>query len=593
MRPLVIATVCSIFSTLPVLANPVPQSPGLKVVYPPLNHETTAQQIFFIGTAPPDQPVWLNDQPIERSPAGHFAPSVPLQLGENTFTLRSQTQTLTLKITRQASLTPVPTALSDLKAATETLFPASPVAYLPEEPICFSTLAPAQTTVKVTLADQTVTLQPQTPVQLPANAAVLTGRAQGSESQPGTYSGCGLWTRIGNLGQPQYQITLNGQTQSVTASGSVTILNPAQPEVITVTAESGVTRTGPSTDCSRLTPLPLGTRARVTAQVGEWIRLDYGAWIRRAETQTLPDAPPPRSIIRGITSRVTPQWTELILPLQGSVPLSIQQQDNRITLTLYNTTAQTDTIKLVQNPVIAGVEWQQPNPDQIDYHLQLKQAQAWGYTLRYEGNSLILALRHPPRRLSSSRSRPLEGISIFLDPGHGGPEDLGTVGPTGLPEKDVTLTLTKLLRDRLTQRGATVILSRESDLDLWPNDRAALIAQTQPTIALSLHYNALPDDGDALHTQGVAAFWYHPQAQSLATFLHDYLTSTLKRPSDGVMWNNLALTRPSVAPSVLLELGYMINPIEFEWIRDPQQQQRLADALADGISQWLQQAQAS
>jgi N-acetylmuramoyl-L-alanine amidase len=43
---------------------------------------------------------------------------------------------------------------------------------------------------------------------------------------------------------------------------------------------------------------------------------------------------------------------------------------------------------------------------------------------------------------------------------------------------------------------------------------------------------------------------------------------------------------------VLLELGYMINPIEFEWIRDPQQQRRLADALADGISQWLQQAQA-
>jgi len=32
-----------------------------------------------------------------------------------------------------------------------------------------------------------------------------------------------------------------------------------------------------------------------------------------------------------------------------------------------------------------------------------------------------------------------------------------------------------------------------------------------------------------------------------------------------VFWNNLALTRPSVAPAVLLELGFMINPVEFEW----------------------------
>jgi N-acetylmuramoyl-L-alanine amidase len=563
----------------------------LQVVYPKPDHETTAQQIFFIGTAPPNQPVWLNDQLIEnRSPAGHFAPSMPLQLGENTFTLRSQTETVTLKITRKAGQTPVPTDLGDLKAASETLFPTSAVAYLPNEPICFSTLAPAQATVKVTLADQTLALQPQAAIQLPANSAVLTGRADQSESQPGTYSGCGLWSRIGNLGQPQYQITLNGQTQNVTAKGGVTILNPTQPEVIAVTAEAGVTRTGPSTDFSRLTPLPQGTRARVTAQDGDWIRLDYGAWMRRSETETLPDAPPPRSIIRGITSRVTPQWTELVLPLQVPVPVSLQQQDNRITLSLYNTTAQTDTIKLVQNPVIAGLEWQQPNPDRIDYHLQLKQAQAWGYTLRYEGNRLILALRHSPER--ASRSRPLQGISIFLDAGHGSSEDLGSVGPTGLPEKDVTLILTKLLRDRLTQRGATVILTREGDQDLWPNDRAAMIAKTQPNIALSLHYNALPDDGDALHTQGVSAFWYHPQAQSLARFLHDYLTRTLKRSSDGVTWNSLALTRPSVAPSVLLELGYMINPIEFEWIRDPQQQRRLADALADGISQWLQQAQA-
>ena len=54
-------------------------------------------------------------------------------------------------------------------------------------------------------------------------------------------------------------------------------------------------------------------------------------------------------------------------------------------------------------------------------------------------------------------------------------------------------------------------------------------------------------------------FWYHPQAEDLSKFLHDYLVEKGERPSYGVFWNNLALTRPHAAPSVLLELGFMIN----------------------------------
>jgi N-acetylmuramoyl-L-alanine amidase len=69
--------------------------------------------------------------------------------------------------------------------------------------------------------------------------------------------------------------------------------------------------------------------------------------------------------------------------------------------------------------------------------------------------------------------------------------------------------------------------------------------------------------------------------------MHDYLVKNLNRPSYGVFWNNLALTRPAIAPSVLLELGFMINPLEFEWITDPNAQQQLAKSLARGIMTWL------
>ena len=70
--------------------------------------------------------------------------------------------------------------------------------------------------------------------------------------------------------------------------------------------------------------------------------------------------------------------------------------------------------------------------------------------------------------------------------------------------------------------------------------------------------------------------------------MQDYLVKNLKRESAGVFWNNLALTRPHIAPSVLLELGFMINPDEFEWITDSQAQEQLASTLAQGISDWFE-----
>ncbi|MFM7615576.1 MAG: N-acetylmuramoyl-L-alanine amidase, partial [Synechococcales cyanobacterium] len=222
--------------------------------------------------------------------------------------------------------------------------------------------------------------------------------------------------------------------------------------------------------------------------------------------------------------------------------------------------------------------------EQVEYPFWLKSHQQWGYALRYAGSTLVLSLRHQPH---PSSQQSLQGVTIIVDPGHGGPEDLGARGPTGYPEKDVTLIISRLLARELRKRGARVVLTRTADVDVSLADRVALINRIQPTLALSLHYNALPDNGDALNTQGISTFWYHPQSHSLAVFLHNFLTQRLSRPSAGVFWNNLALTRPAITPSVLLELGFMIHPDEFEWIIHSTEQHKLAVAIADGVMAWI------
>jgi N-acetylmuramoyl-L-alanine amidase len=223
-----------------------------------------------------------------------------------------------------------------------------------------------------------------------------------------------------------------------------------------------------------------------------------------------------------VSARVKfPGATEVIFPLQVPVPLVVQQGDRALRLTLYNTTAQTDIIRLDPDPVISRLDWEQVMPGMVQYTFNLKQAQQWGYTVRYEGTSLVLSLRHPPRLSSASSSKPLSGIKILLDPGHGGKES-GAAGPTGYAEKDANLYVSKLIANQLIARGATVYLTRETDKELSLPQRAALIDAVKPAIALSIHYNSLPDDGDPQNTKGFGTFWYHPQAQDLAYF---YITT--------------------------------------------------------------------
>lgn len=562
----------------------------LFLAYPPAEHQTTSARIFLIGTGDPDRPVLVNGEPIEdRSVSGHFAPTVPLAMGENVLVLTQGDTSLTVRVTRVAATLTLPEGSNFLP---DSLLPQVDMTRQVGDVVCFGAVATPNARVSVNWGNEAIALAPQPNVlELPPNSAVFTAQ---NEPVPLTgasttvHKGCTVVPSTGELGSPQYTINLDGQTVTQAAPGAIDRV--AQPlQVAEVVVESGVARTGPSTNYSRITPLPKGTRAIVTGTEGDWLRLDYGGWIRASETQLTTATAPPRTIIRSVTSQQTSGWTEIRFPLQVPVPVSVEQTADTFTLTLHNTTPQTDTIFLNADAAIERLDWTPILPDKAQYRFQLRTNQQWGYKLRYEGTTLVLSLRHPPQQLTN---RPLSGMTILVDPGHGG-EELGARGPNGYPEKDMNLVVSKLLRTALEARGATVVMTREEDETVSLRDRVEAIASVEPTLALSIHYNALPDAGDALNTAGIGMFWYNAQAHSLAQFLHDRLVMTLDRPSDGVYWNNLALTRPTVAPSILLELGFAINPYEFEWITDPDARVALAEEIANAIELWCGKSRGS
>lgn len=569
--------------SLTLIMQPV-YAQDLKVVYPPVNHETTADSIFIIGSANADGTVIINNKPIMRSPQGNFAPSFPLQMGKNELIIRhgkEEIRRVVIKVSNQPKMEDI------LSLSPNLLSPQVNISKLPNELVCFEAIAPFNGQIAVSLGTKTLNLTPELKIaDLPANSAILIDQNQGkniTEKSWQRVKGCTKFEEIVNKIQPVFVMNHEGKTLKRESQGNISILDPQQLTVIEVITEQGVARTGASTNHSRLTPLPKGTRASVTAKEGDWLRLDYGGWIKAEETQVLSTNVPPSTIIRSVTSRQIGNSTEVIFPLQNPVPIAIQQSDQTFTLSLYNTIAETDTIRFDDNPWIKRLDWYQTQPTQVNYIFNFKSPQQWGYDMRYEGSNLILTFNHPP---ILSNANNLEGVTILLDPGHGG-EELGALGSTGYPEKDVNLVISRLLAQNLRNLGAQVYLTREDDTFISLGDRLKIINKLKPTLAFSIHYNALPDGGNAEKTEGISTFWYHPQSHDLAVFMHNYLTEKLNRSSAGVFWNNLALTRPHTAPSVLLELGYMINPDEFEWITNPESQKKLAATIAEGINAWI------
>lgn len=91
---------------------------------------------------------------------------------------------------------------------------------------------------------------------------------------------------------------------------------------------------------------------------------------------------------------------------------------------------------------------------------------------------------------ASPSPHPRGKIRVMLDPGHGG-KDPGAVGPTGLKEKDVVLSIGRMVRERLARDGAyDVRMTRDTDVFIPLEERTAMANQARADIFVSLHINA-------------------------------------------------------------------------------------------------------
>jgi N-acetylmuramoyl-L-alanine amidase len=225
-----------------------------------------------------------------------------------------------------------------------------------------------------------------------------------------------------------------------------------------------------------------------------------------------------------------------------------------------------------------------------------------------------------------SRALGLKVGRIVLDPGHGG-HDTGTIGPTGLMEKDLVLDVARRLGRMIEEQlGAEVVYTREDDSFVPLENRIAVANEKQADLFISIHANS----SRARAVRGVETFFLNftsdPEAlelaarenalsqksvhelqdlirsisrnekvnesRELARAIQQHLHSALRKASRNIQ-NRGVKQAPFVVliggsmPSILTEVAFLSNPSDEKLLKSPKGRQSVAEGLYAGMSQYL------
>jgi N-acetylmuramoyl-L-alanine amidase len=217
---------------------------------------------------------------------------------------------------------------------------------------------------------------------------------------------------------------------------------------------------------------------------------------------------------------------------------------------------------------------------------------------------------------------------IVIDAGHGG-HDTGTIGPTGLMEKDlcldVALRLGKIIQTKLP--GADVVYTRSDDTFIPLEERTNIANQAKADLFISIHANSSQDHA----ARGIETYYLNlrgsPEAMEVASrenatssegihdlqdvvrqiartekideskeFAQDVQDSLSKRiqKSAKTVKNRGVRKAPFVVligadmPSILTEISFLSNPADEQLLKKPEQRQHVAEGIFSGVSNYLE-----
>ena len=187
----------------------------------------------------------------------------------------------------------------------------------------------------------------------------------------------------------------------------------------------------------------------------------------------------------------------------------------------------------------------------------------------------------------------LSGKIITLDAGHGG-SDPGAIGSDGTKEKNITLAITKAVKELLEKKGAKVYMTRTTDVDVYgPNASDADELQARVNVGekynsdlfVSLHINSSVNK----NVGGFSTYYYPKTSNDLriAKSIQDQLTANFGVDDLGVRQANFYVIKRISMPATLVEMCFISNEKELVLMKGKWFQNKTARLIAAGIEKYF------
>jgi N-acetylmuramoyl-L-alanine amidase len=404
-----------------------------------------------------------------------------------------------------------------------------------------------------------------------------------------------------------HTLELEGPRERVLeAPGAVGRWSPASWHLATVGTEGadllhglhGVRLGGPN-----LAELAAGTVLRLTGQRGEHLRVqlapDTHAWVRAAsvERRLQPASRLPYATFTSARVAGGPAGDVVSLAFPAPLPYAVRSlttPEGRMVLEvdLYGTHLATTWVShLASARLVREITFEQPADGRVRLRIVPHAPRLWGWRAEQDGAGLRITLRAPPA-VDPAAASPLAGLVIALEAGHGGPTNVGAVGATGVPEKDINRWTTDALAAELERAGARVVQVREGDEDLTLRERARRAGASQAALFVSVHANAADPTLGYLRVGGTSTYYKHATGRDLAAAVQQRLLAETGLPDFGLVgaFNYAPIRLVTTMPAVLVEQAFVSNPAEEALLLDPAFRSRLARAVRLGIEDFLRAA---
>ena len=182
-------------------------------------------------------------------------------------------------------------------------------------------------------------------------------------------------------------------------------------------------------------------------------------------------------------------------------------------------------------------------------------------------------------------------VSILIDPGHGG-KDPGASAASGLQEKEITLELSRLLRDKFANDDLEIEMTRDKDEYVKLLDRAGQANEEDFEIFVSIHVNS-SDNRDASGIEVLYASEKNVEIKEaeqklLAKEILDAIIKETGAKSRGVKnRSDLIVLNKTKCVSALVEVGFLSNPQEYDKLTDDQYLDSLATGVYKGVKSYI------